>query len=214
MIKIGTTDIKGVLLGDTEISKVYLGTDVVYQNLPYDAEIEYLESTGTQWIDTGIRNNTNVKMKFKIKPSSKSGTYFMGVDSGIVFGTNNGVNFRANAVSSINAFDTNAFYSVEMYYSEGRRVCVIDDSETLSSVITRMLDVNILLLATSGGSGVPNYYLPWSISECKIWENDALVHDFIPVRVGTTGYLYDKVSKQLFGNAGTGDFILGPDITE
>lgn len=23
--------------------------------LPYDAEVEYLESTGTQWIDTGIR---------------------------------------------------------------------------------------------------------------------------------------------------------------
>ena len=23
--------------------------------LPYDAEVEYLESTGTQWIDTGIK---------------------------------------------------------------------------------------------------------------------------------------------------------------
>ena len=39
----------------------------------------------------------------------------------------------------------------------------------------------------------------------------ATIRDFIPVRVGSTGYLYDKVSGQLFGNAGTGDFVLGPD---
>lgn len=36
--------------------------------------------------------------------------------------------------------------------------------------------------------------------------------DLIPVRVGNVGYMYDKVSGQLFGNAGTGDFILGPDV--
>jgi hypothetical protein len=33
----------------------------------------------------------------------------------------------------------------------------------------------------------------------------------IPVRIGTTGYMYDRVSGQLFGNAGTDDFILGND---
>ena len=36
--------------------------------------------------------------------------------------------------------------------------------------------------------------------------------DLIPVRVGTTGYMYDKVSGQLFSNNGTGSFTLGQDI--
>lgn len=36
--------------------------------------------------------------------------------------------------------------------------------------------------------------------------------DFIPVRVGQVGYLYDRVSGQLFGNSGTGAFIVGPDV--
>lgn len=36
--------------------------------------------------------------------------------------------------------------------------------------------------------------------------------DWIPVRVGMVGYMYDRVSGQLFANAGTGNFILGPDI--
>jgi hypothetical protein len=44
--------------------------------------------------------------------------------------------------------------------------------------------------------------------------NDILVRDFIPVRVGNVGYMYDKVSGQLFGNSGTGNFILGPDKTD
>jgi hypothetical protein len=36
--------------------------------------------------------------------------------------------------------------------------------------------------------------------------------DLIPVRKGTTGYMYDKITGKLFGNAGTGTFTLGPDI--
>ncbi len=32
-----------------------------------------------------------------------------------------------------------------------------------------------------------------------------------PVRIGDIGYLYDEVSGELFGNMGTGDFIIGPD---
>lgn len=31
--------------------------------LPYDAEVEYLESTGTQWIDTGIIATENTRIK-------------------------------------------------------------------------------------------------------------------------------------------------------
>jgi len=38
----------------------------VVRPLSYDAEIEYLESSGTQWIDTGIypTNTTVAKLKF------------------------------------------------------------------------------------------------------------------------------------------------------
>ena len=34
----------------------------------------------------------------------------------------------------------------------------------------------------------------------------------IPVRKNGLGYMYDKVSGTMFGNSGTGDFILGNDI--
>ena len=46
----------------------------------------------------------------------------------------------------------------------------------------------------------------------KFYFDDILECDYIPVRVGQVGYMYDKVSHQLFGNSGTGNFILGPDL--
>jgi hypothetical protein len=40
----------------------------------------------------------------------------------------------------------------------------------------------------------------------------SLENDFIPVRVGNVGYMFDRVSGTLFGNDGTGDFIVGSDV--
>ena len=46
----------------------------------------------------------------------------------------------------------------------------------------------------------------------SIVHGSTLVRDFITVRVGQVGYMYDRVSGQLFGNAGTGAFVVGPDV--
>lgn len=34
----------------------------------------------------------------------------------------------------------------------------------------------------------------------------------IPVRIGQVGYMYDQVYGTFYENAGTGSFVLGPDI--
>jgi hypothetical protein len=62
--------------------------------------------------------------------------------------------------------------------------------------------------------GVSNGFDTKRIYWAKYWEAGVLMRDFIPVRKGSTGYMYDRVSGHLFGNeASTGDFILGNDIT-
>lgn len=40
---------------------------------------------------------------------------------------------------------------------------------------------------------------------------DKLILDLIPVRKGKEGFMYDKVSGKLYGNSGSGKFIVGPD---
>jgi hypothetical protein len=59
---------------------------------------------------------------------------------------------------------------------------------------------------------------PWNgkIYSAKIWVESILVRDFITVRFTnelgqSEGAMYDRVSGQLFRNAGTGAFTIGPD---
>jgi hypothetical protein len=59
--------------------------------------------------------------------------------------------------------------------------------------------------------GNPKIKVAMRLKYLKIYENNELVQDLIPVRKGTIGYMYDKVSGQLFENIGSGSFILGPD---
>ena len=52
--------------------------------------------------------------------------------------------------------------------------------------------------------------------KCTDTELEADVRDFIPVRFTnelgqSEGAMYDRVSGQLFRNAGTGSFVIGPD---
>lgn len=58
-------------------------------------------------------------------------------------------------------------------------------------------------------------YAPAKIYYFKIYDNDVLVRDFIPVldKYGTP-CMYDKVERKFYYNAGTGDFIAGPIIGE
>ena len=60
-------------------------------------------------------------------------------------------------------------------------------------------------------SASSRWYAKCRVSLLRIYSNGVLVRDFIPVRKGTVGYLYDRVSGKLFGNAGSGDFVLGQD---
>jgi hypothetical protein len=71
---------------------------------------------------------------------------------------------------------------------------------------------NIALFGTiHDGVFVTNEPFVGRIYYCQISQGVNLVRDFIPVRVGNVGYMYDKISGKLFENQGTGNFILGPD---
>lgn len=74
---------------------------------------------------------------------------------------------------------------------------------------------NNLLLFTDGEFRITNNTLAaqcqLKLHSLSIKKNGILVKDYIPVRVGSIGYLYDKVSKSLVASDGPGNFILGPD---
>ena len=183
--------------------------------LPYDAEVEYLESTGTQWIDTGIMPTRTIKSVFDYQLTSQtagrglfgsyetSKHYYIYQNSATAFE----VGFGGN--------ESNAFMSdLYLHEIEFNNLTVLVDGKTVytgDSYFASYKYTLPLFTIRSGntiyeGSSAKIFYL-------EIYDDGVLVRDFIPVRVVTVGYMYDRVSGQLFGNAGTGEFIIGPDKT-
>ena len=187
--------------------------------LPYDAEVEYLESTGTQYISTMLiptRVHVGLKPIGAAKPP-----YF-----NLYFGTGNGGSRTTGLYSdtkdtliAINYGRTEvefpALWGIFHDVSFDRNTVSIDG--VTQALTTSFLDVD-LAVKSFGLFDQPQrdtLSTPKSaISYCKMWDGeDNLMADLIPVRVGYVGYMYDRVSGQLFGNSGTGAFVIGPDKT-
>lgn len=193
--------------------------------LPYDAEIEYLESTGTQCIDTGVigRSGVETELQFSVKTLA-------GVDNDIMGAAkssptvrifcpciyNLGISYGyGEAYHNLFAINPNTLYTVKGVYKVGNQRMTVNGTTVYTGTILDSYDTQCnLFLFLRNQSGSPRKQAPAKakITYAKVWYDDTLVRDFIPVRVGQVGYMYDRVSGQLFGNSGTGVFILGPDV--
>lgn len=191
---------------------------IVYEK-PYDAEVEYLESTGTQWIDTEYKPNTDTRTVGRCYFNS-----FIGSKANYVFGV-----FTRPNNYGFNVGLSRQFFNVPWGSNDGIKLIGLipqtnEDYEfDISKTGYKVNGTSYETPSTNLVNSTRNMYLFWSngttaigmngrIYYCKIYDGNTLVRDFIPVRRGNVGYLYDKVSGKLFGNQGTGNFILGQDV--
>ena len=187
--------------------------------LPYDAEIDYLESTGTQWIDTGIYPDATYTFDSEVWITKSQGeTVLWGVRKSGAYNSDNQqcmLNYpNYSGYYFIGLFSTNTSKK-ENWRTDFNPQVNVKYSLVGMTVVPTMQTMTFpvhLFGFNNKGSAYP------SIGACRLGEwvaysNGIVVADFIPVRVGQVGYMYDKVSRQLFGNSGTGSFILGPDKT-
>lgn len=196
------------------------------QGKPYDAEIEYLQTSGKQCVDTLVpANSTNeFEVDYEVIPSTVSidSTGIVSYRVGSTSGTSRGIWAHNNKVAlNLNGYDSgwktlnNGRHLVQLIGS----ALYVDGTIVASSNTDRSYDyspeTNGLLKgrrsdSANGWDGRAAVHM--KLYGCKIYNQGALARDFIPVRVGEVGYLYDKVSGQLFANASTTPFILGNDI--
>ena len=201
------------------------GDRKMVKRLPYDAEVEYLESTGTQWIDTGVT------MTYDLFDSAE--TTITVLPTGQITGTHNFFG-DGTAWHDGYTFGYREDYILQASNGFNRTQGPIKFSTTLPKTLTvnkngfaidsEVAPINGTSLSTTSGTlllfgcrrnGV--FFTATSFSGriylAKMVSNRVSIFDFIPVRVGDVGYMFDRVSGQLFRNQGTGDFIIGPDKT-
>lgn len=194
----------------------------------YDAEVEYLQSSGTQWIDTKIiaTNNTSIDTGF-LRVPYKLNFYIVGARPSGYKNNEYAITPYTNGACSIiygNAEDTNLNSPIvnNTYYrcvTNKNRLSLYDSEGTIvTSVVASTNSFNtqysLAVFGENRGGTVLISDVKLRLYYLKIYDNTTLVRDFIPVRVGSTGYMYDKVSGQLFGNSGTGNFVLGQDVAK
>lgn len=189
--------------------------------LPYDAEIEYLEGSGTQYIDTNIIPSPTIGYYFIFSLMHSSGAgnniVFGCTDSG-VYAKGAGVGFDTlqnvfyfggSLTRYVHTIVAKAIYEISINYNNNGLGKINDFSTELTKPAAFTTSKTVMFNIWNNGprySGTHNRFY-----KIIITDGTQCIFSAIPVRIGNVGYMYDTVSGQLFGNAGTGDFILGPD---
>ena len=185
-------------------------------------ELNYLESTGTQYIDTGIPANMFVDPKFEVKmkiTSSKlndyalNGSYVYGqaVQFGLVVtsSTKARVTMNCGFASPVGYTDVNKNDFHTLYLSNGLQKVdniVIGESSIIN---VEENNYNFYLFGRNGDKTYRDNYA-MKIVYFKLWDNNDLVRDLIPVLdKNNVACMYDKANKKFYYNQGTGEFLYG-----
>ena len=192
-------------------------------NLPYDAEVEYLESSGTEYIDTGVNAtetlNYDIECQFLVNAAqymgairSASGGYYHRNNFGIYNGFSIFYGYSSPTYWTPQSYD-NAFHRYRQVIDQSSVTTYFDNTAYYSFTRqTYNLNLNFWIFRRNANTSANRQFCKCRIKSVKLSDDNGVVlADMIPVRVGSVGYMYDRVSGQLFGNDGTGDFIVGPD---
>ncbi len=188
--------------------------------LPYDAEVEWIQTGDGAWADTGVKPVPSIVVQIRLLATRDIGDTIFGFNLGNdnkdwrVFNSTQQLYFDwglGRLVGGSNTLRNNTWYEFELgnYYVKD-----IPTDTILLSGTSRDSDVldDSTLTFGHGRNTTASARFAW----CRISIGGVLVRDFISVRFTnengvTEGAMYDRVSGALFRNAGTGAFIIGPD---
>lgn len=178
--------------------------------------IEYIEATGTQYINTNYKLTTNTKVTadFQITSQQSLNNDIFGVVGQFSFRQYGGTNhFRTVSGNTTADFDSTVSILNRHIVQKTFTSTIIDNNYNKTTSGTATISYPLYLCAYNSGSSISNYgHL--KLYSCKIYDGDTLVRDFIPVKTIVNTYgLWDKVNKVFYKNAGTGTFTGGSAIT-
>ena len=178
----------------------------------------YIESTGTQYINTGFNpnNNTRVLMDVQHNNYTANGSYFF------YFGCTDGTNTLAIGDASSADNLIRHYYGGTNYGNTwnvpigsrrivdcNKQTAIVDGTAKSYSTYTFSFNIPMFLFGYNN-RGAFAYSASMKLFSCKIWDNGDLVRNYVPAKNpdGVVG-LYDTVNGAF--NAGVGTFVAGPE---
>lgn len=190
--------------------------------------VDYIESSGTQAIDTGIsiQDNTEITLMFsRVTPSRQDG--ILGVRQNNVFGMYFYVSSLkpkqpAIAYGNVNTyisgdydFNNTNVHEVTIKYAQSGVIFTADGiSQNLSYAAVNVTLPIYLFAVNNSGDVDSTRSAAIRLYECQIKQNGNIVRNFVPCYKTSGGEigLIDTIHDRFYSNVGTGDFSKGSDV--
>lgn len=184
-------------------------------------ELEYIESSGTQYIDTGIKptqdtrviteiefgvNNPEIKCIFGTRNSNSSTATL----SYALFSMNAGTTARSDYFGS-SISKTFDFLGQHFEIDKNKKTCRIGSETITNAAKTGQASLNLYLFTLNNAGSVNSAFnSTMKLYSCQVYNGETLVRNFIPCinPEGDVG-LFDAVGLSFYGNLGTGKFTAG-----
>ena len=180
--------------------------------------VEYLESTGTQYIDTIVGSTM---FKIYIDGNFMNITQTQYIIGAYYWNGNVNSNYRLLGISDekflaqigaggtekkvIDADIARHLFALDLY----SKTVSIDNMKYDLDYSNKEIQYNLHLFCRIGTNGLSNF-AQFRLYSAKIYDNDTLVRDYIPVIDSSERpCLFDKVNRECYYNQGTGEFLWG-----
>lgn len=212
---------KELTIGGVKLRELSVDGKKVWQagRLPAGyTEVEYIETDGTQYIDTGVIGGNGVSAEISVSvlsPLPSSGVGIISSTDGSqrcyleasytspsfrwLFGAGSNYNME----SATWDFDTR--YKLNVEWGTSKSTVYVDDSLHMTLSHTSFNSGFNLYLLARNNSGSPSKTGNARIYYAKIWESGTLVRDFVPAvrKSDNSAGLYDLVTGAFFGGTGS-----------
>lgn len=226
-LHMGSKNITNIRQGTSSVNfylESKLVSDITQDSFDNYNRLDYIQSNGKSWINTGVKPTTTLLSKMKFVMTYYAGASFLGTTDAGKNETNNDLNYEHDendyrffrGKDGVTYFDmlkgriqcnwitsTSSVYEVELgnYYiknlANGNKVAS-GSKQSFNWMTTN----RIVLFGTTEYGKV--YYL-------KMWDGDILIRDFIPCerkRDGAVG-MYDLANNKFYKSQGSENFIKG-----
>lgn len=189
-------------------------------------QVEYIESTGTQWIDTGVGGSNNAY--FEIDFLTKNVVGPSNTDYGTILGAFSGstsTRFNLGTWNSSSAttggemcwgpntynpyITSNKRIQISLVYVSGQGARFITPNGTVAASTRSYTTGSSIGIFCRNYNGNPDQFSKVQLYSLKLYNGaSTVVRDFVPcINPSGEAGLYDTVNGKFYGNSGTGEFL-------
>ena len=232
MISIREQKIAALYCGGTKIKRAYVGSSLVFESnkpsrLPKGyTEVEYIQSTGTQYINTAItvtntssidaviehtfNSTSTAQYLFGLGEKSGANTYTFGIAA---YQNNPKINGRS-LTRSIQLVDIPPARKLHYQVLNNTGTFIVDGQQLGVTGGYSYIQFLYIFAFNKAGTTVASNFCNAKLYSFDIKDRDgSYLRQFVPcVNPENQAGLYDLANNRFYANSGTGAFIAGPAV--